>query len=131
VSNLDRARLAAEILLTYLSIRWYLRRVPLPQVVARLRESGGATRGPLGQDDAVRLGHAVNRTLRRIPADTRCLVRSLVLMRLLARRGGDGELVIAARPAESARLDAHAWVEVGGRPVLPPAGSDYGRLVAL
>jgi hypothetical protein len=39
--------------------------------------------------------------------------------------------VIAARPGEADDLTAHAWVEVGGQPVLPPADADYGRLVTL
>ena len=43
---------------------------------------------------AVRLGRAIGRTLSILPFDSRCLVRSLVLAELLARRGIDSRVVI-------------------------------------
>jgi hypothetical protein len=55
----------------------------------------------------------------------------LVLLRLLARRGVAGSLVIAARPESEDAFEAHAWVEVAGRPVLRTASPEYGRLVTL
>ena len=79
--------------------------------------------------EARRLGNAVVRTLALVPGDTRCLRRSLVVVRLLARRGISGRLVIAAR-ADPDFL-AHAWVEHCGEPVLAPADSTFGRLVEL
>jgi hypothetical protein len=129
----EKVRLAMEIVLAYVKARWYLWRRPLPDVVARLRrvEPRIPVRDPLLGDQGVRLGRAVTRTLRPLPTDSRCLVRSLVLLRLLARRGVSAAVVIAARPAQTDQFGAHAWVEVGGTPVLPPAGSDYGRLVTL
>jgi hypothetical protein len=77
------------------------------------------------------LARAVVRTLEAHPVDSRCLMRSLVLLRVLARRGVSGELVIAVRPEVSDTLGAHAWVEVRGEPLLAPAGSEHGRLVTL
>ena len=71
------------------------------------------------------------RTLEHVPLDSRCLMRSLVLLRVLAARGVDGSLVIAVRPEASERLDAHAWVEVAGEPLLRPGGAEHGRLVTL
>ena len=82
-------------------------------------------------DDGARLAAAVVRTLEPLPVDSRCLMRSLVLLRVLSRRGVAGSLVIAVRPEERDRLDAHAWVEVAGRPLLAPAGMQDGRLVTL
>lgn len=124
--------LGAEILLTYLSTRWYLRQGALPGVVARLRQAEPVRLGrPLSAEHGARLGRAVGRTLSLLRLDSRCLLRSLVLVRLLARRGQPADLVIAARPGEAEGFDAHAWVEVAGRPVLPPAASPYGRLVTL
>jgi hypothetical protein len=125
--------LAAEILVTYIVTRWSLRRAPLPGVVARLRQVEGARlRGPMVSGHGARLGRAVERTLSPLPVDSRCLLRSLVLLRMLARRGERAELVIAARPGEAADgFEAHAWVEVRGRAVLPPAAWPYGRLVTL
>lgn len=127
-----KAGLAAEILLAYASVRWYLRQGALPGVVGRLRAANRPRRaGPLKADQAARLGRAVGRTLSPLPFESRCLMRSLVLLRLLARRGETADLVIAARPGEVDGFDAHAWVEMGGHPVLPPGGPEYGRLVTL
>ena len=128
-----KARLAVEIFASYVAARWYLRQTTLPSVLARLRQVDGRRADlPLPADQGSRLGHAVGRTLARIPGDSRCLVRSLVLVRLLARRGVASALVIAACPqTEADDFTAHAWVEVSGRPVLPPGGPGYGRLISL
>jgi hypothetical protein len=131
MSRTAKAYLVAEILTSYLLTRWYLRQGALPGVVARLRRTQGPPRGPLGGDQAPRLGRAVSRTLATLPADSRCLMRSLVLLRLLARRGVAGSLVIAARPPSDDAFAAHAWVEIAGRPVLPAGSPQYGRLVTL
>lgn len=61
---------------------------------------------------------------------TLCLVRSITLWFLLRRRGIDAELVIGALPAGGDRLQAHAWVEVGGEPVndAPDVRARFGTL---
>jgi Transglutaminase-like superfamily len=64
-----------------------------------------------------------------VPGDTRCLARSLVLTRLLARRGIPAKLVIGIR-ADPEFL-AHAWVECEGKPVLSPGDGSFARLVEL
>jgi hypothetical protein len=126
-----RLRLGVEILVAYAQARRALRREPIATVVAGLRaraprpvEACGATRA-----QALRLGRAVSRLLRYVPGDTRCLARSLVLTRLLARRGIGAILVIGARPEPS--FLAHAWVEHAGDPVLDPGDGSFGRLVEL
>jgi Transglutaminase-like superfamily len=48
------------------------------------------------------------------PAAPNCLERSMVLWWLLRREGIHGELHIGARK-NGAHLEAHAWVELGGR----------------
>jgi len=58
-------------------------------------------------------------------------MRALVLLSLLARRGTDGTLVIAVLPTGELKLNAHAWIELDGRPLLTPATSEYGRLLTL
>jgi hypothetical protein len=132
VSRRAKLWLGSEILVAYLTARWYLRQGALPSVVARLRRvPPEPAPGPMGAEQGARLGRAVGRTLSVLPFDSRCLLRSLVLVRLLARRGETADLVIAARPGEAEGFDAHAWVEVAGYPVLPPAVSPYGRLVTL
>jgi hypothetical protein len=48
------------------------------------------------------------------PTTPNCLERSMTLWWLLRRDGVNGELHIGARK-ESGRLEAHAWVELGGQ----------------
>lgn len=127
--------LAREILVTYLRVRWVLRGRELPQAVAILREPPARRRRELpladGERYGERLGAAVVRTLTLLPADSRCLMRSLVLLAVLARRRVQGSLVIAVRPPRAERLNAHAWVELGGRPLLEPGTVDFARLLTL
>lgn len=119
--------LALEIVREYVPSWRILRTVNVVDMVAAAR-GVPATRaaGPpdLEHQTALRLGRAVNRTLRLLPTDSRCLIQALVLTRLLARRSIPNVLVIGVRQAP--KFEAHAWVEHSGRPVLP-AGS-YHRL---
>jgi Transglutaminase-like superfamily len=131
-----RARLAVEILAAYLQARRSLRHAPIASVLATLRSqappacrstTGAAAESTL--QEARRLGRAVARTLALVPGDTRCLARSLVLTRLLARRGIPARLVIGARTGPD--FLAHAWVEHAGDPVLPAGDGSFARLVEL
>lgn len=141
LSAIDKVRLAIEIAAAYTRVLWLLRRDGLPGTIATLRASphaadGGPAVGASPQaavdplTDGRRLGRAVVRTLAPLPRGSRCLTRSLVLLSLLARRGVAVDLVIAVQPSADPSLDAHAWVEVDGSPLLVPA-LDYGRLVTL
>jgi hypothetical protein len=139
LSHPQRARLALEILGAYLLSRRSLRAEPIESVLDTLRSarpSAGAEVEPADVtacdtviSQAQRLGRAVSRTLAPLPGDTRCLVRSLVLVRLLARRGISAKLVIGARTAPD--FLAHAWVECAGVPILSPGDGSFGRLVEL
>jgi hypothetical protein len=129
-----RLRLAVEIIAAYAHARHALRRAPIADVVAGLRARPEPVAGAVCPADATleqarRLGHAVTRLLALVPGDTRCLVRSLVLTRLLARRGIPAKLVIGARSAPD--FLAHAWVEHAGAPLLDPGDGSFGRLVEL
>jgi hypothetical protein len=126
-----RIRLASEIVAAYAHARGALRRDAITAVVAGLRAQSPPARHPSAatREEAHRLARAVTRTLRHMPGDTRCLVRSLVLIRLLARRGIPAQLVIGARTAPD--FLAHAWVEHAGEPVLDPGEDSFGRLVEL
>ena len=127
-----RARLVAEILEAYVRARRELRSAPIEAAIAALRADPSLPAPEHGAEalaEATRLGWVVARTLRLMPGDTRCLTRSLVLTRLLARRGIAACLVIGAR-AEPEFL-AHAWVECDGRPVLSAGDGSFSRLVEL
>jgi len=129
--QIERLRLGVEIFAAYVQAQRALRRDPIATVVAGLRARSPAPVEPSGatRAQALRLGRAVTRLLRHLPGDTRCLARSLVLTRLLARRGIKATLVIGARTKPS--FLAHAWVEHAGDPMLDPGGESFGRLVEL
>jgi hypothetical protein len=131
LTHAERARLAVEILAAYARARRALRCSPIVDVVADLRSRSPSAAPPAAHSlhEARRLGRAVARLLAYIPGDTRCLVRSLVLTRLLASRGIQAKLVIGARTAPE--FLAHAWVEHDGNPVLDPGEESFGRLVEL
>jgi hypothetical protein len=127
-----RALLAAEVLEAYVAVRWLLRRHSLPETIAQLR--AGAPSGVSAPDEErIALGRhlawATVRTITLLPADSRCLMRSLVLTRVLARRGLPSTFVLSA--ASAPRFAAHAWVEHAGEPLLLPAGADHQQLVRL
>ncbi len=134
LSPASKARLASEIMLVYARVRWLMSRHPLPEVVERLRSRGPArTVGPLpdGTVNCLRLASAVVSTLEFLPVDSRCLMRSLVLLGVLARRAVEVELQIAAQPTGPQELEAHAWVELKGCPLLTPGEPGFGHLVTL
>jgi Transglutaminase-like superfamily len=133
LSAVEKARLGIEILAAYARVRWLLWRTNLPAVVQTVRVRARRTAGrPLADldRDGRRLGRAVMRMIARLPSESRCPVRSLVLLQVLSWHGVESDLVIAVRPREDLTLDAHAWIEVDGQPLLD-AAPDYGRLVTL
>lgn len=125
--------LAVEVLRTYPTARRLLTGDDVRVAVDAVRSDAAADGGvgiAVGHGEALRLGRAVARTLRFTPGlDDRCLIQSVVLLAMLARRGVAGVLVIGVKPG--ADFGAHAWVEVGGRPLLPTFGDEFTRLVEL
>ena len=120
--------LIAEILAAYVPAWRLLRTNDLVAMVtaARAVPSAPVELPASGERElAFRLGGAVMRTLAMLPTDSRCLIRSLVLSRLLARRGISSTLVIGVR-RDPAFL-AHAWVERDAEPVLP--AGEFERLL--
>jgi hypothetical protein len=128
----SRLTLAGEILAAYARVRWIMRAHEPEEAVAKLRAY--ARRHPLvgDQDSEVvagwRLGQAVMKTLRLLPTDSRCLMRSLTLLTIMERRSLSPTLVIAVR---SQPFEAHAWIELHGQVLLPEAEPGYERLTEL
>ena len=121
--------LIAEILRTYVRVRWSVRRHELPATLTRLREGVVPPAGASRRYTSWRLASATVRVLDRLPSDSTCLTRSLVLTRVLAARGIGSSLVIGVAPAPN--FAAHAWVELDGLPLLPAEEWTYSRLVEL
>jgi hypothetical protein len=126
---LERVSLVSEIVVTYAVVRWHVRRRDLPDAVALLRAGAGRGSAWTVARDARRLAGATERVLSRLPGDSRCLTRSLVVLAMLARRGIEVRLVLAARPSPT--FAAHAWVEHSGQPLLPTRGFGDARLTEL
>lgn len=112
-----KVRLLAVIWLTAVRVVIELRRAPLPAVVDRLSADDG--RGP--RSPAL-LSRAVSRGLRIGPWVPRCLIRTLVLYRLL-RAQGEEAVVVIGLPGRRPTRDAHAWVELDGRDMGPDPGA--------
>lgn len=71
----------------------------------------------------------MDRTLRLLPTDSRCLAQSLVLLRMLSDRGIPATFIIGAHSRPE--FEAHAWIEYAGAPVLPTLGFEESRLLEL
>lgn len=122
--------LVVEILLAYGWARNTMRHDDLRAAVARFRTTPTAGRnGPSDLALALRLGRAVSRVLRLAPRRSRCLLQSLVLTRMLSRRGIESSLVIGVAPGPN--FAAHAWVEFAHVALLPAAVPTYEPLVRL
>jgi hypothetical protein len=127
-SLLEKLALTGEITLAYVQVRWLMRRRDVRAALSAARDA--TVRGRrCGLDFAGRLGSIVDARLRLLPGDTRCLVRSLVLVKLLARRGHAAKLIIGVRTEPA--FGAHAWVELDGRSLLQPMETSGARLVEL
>lgn len=124
VSVVDKLRLLARVWLLAVRIQMLLKRHPLPVVVSALEGwTDGVSRFPVAL-----LSRAVSRGLRVGPWRPRCLLRSLVLYRMLRAQGDVAELVIGLK-GRAVGSDAHAWVELAGRDVGPwPGGAGYQEL---
>lgn len=118
LSLADKTRLAARVWGAYVLVRLQVHRCPLPDLVARL----GTRSGPVRHRYApASLSRAVHRVLGMRLTEQTCLVRALVLYRLLRAQGDDAELVIGL-PPRPVDHKAHAWVELNGVDLGPPPG---------
>jgi hypothetical protein len=128
----ERIRVASEVVAAYFLARWWLVRLSFPEAVAAARDVRPVATCPLSANQAtstgIRLGAAVQRTLGPLPVDSRCLVKALVLTRMLARRGIDSSFVLGVRAQPD--FAAHAWVERGDAALLP-TGPEFHRLAEL
>jgi hypothetical protein len=130
----EKALLAIEVLGTYVSVRFRMRELDLVEAIARMRATDPVVERPVEEAVAarrtgIRLGHVVVKTLSVLPTDSRCLMRSLTLTRVLARRGIDTTLVIGVRTEPE--FGAHAWIEHQGVPLLPALDVLDRRLVEV
>jgi hypothetical protein len=67
-------------------------------------------------EDLCRASYLVSLAAKHSIIPTSCLPRALTLLWILSRRGVQAELRIGLRN-RTGRLESHAWVESGGRPL--------------
>lgn len=127
-----RVRLSAEILIAYVELLSLLRKVDVRAMVEGARcarvEPTAQPRDAEKHLTAVRVGNMVERVLTKLPTDRRCLIKSLVVVRVLSHRGIESRVVIGVQTGEEG-FRAHAWVEYEEHPVLPPL--DYEPLLKV
>jgi hypothetical protein len=125
-----RARVTLEVMAAYARLYRQPERAGISSAIGLARRGAPLTvEDRCAVADARRLGTAVRRVCALLPGRTSCLIESLVLLRLLSRRGITARVVLAV--ARGAETQAHAWVEVAQQPVLPPAGAEFARLTEL
>jgi hypothetical protein len=126
---LRRIGLTGEVLWTYALVRAAMANWDVRTTADWLRRTCAHPWGPTGAIPDQRLAEATVRVLSRLPTDSRCLMRSLVLIGVLSRRDIDATLVVGVQPGET--FAAHAWVERGARELLSSAEGEYARLLEV
>jgi hypothetical protein len=125
-----RALVIAEILAAYLPLMRRVRQNDLTQMVTVARTP---SREPVAvppdqaREAAFRLAQMTERVLGVLPTDRRCLITSLVVLRLLEHRCIPGRIVIGVGNDDG--FVAHAWVEFEQEAVLPHSG--FSRLTEM
>jgi hypothetical protein len=125
----EKIALMGEILNDYVHSWKNLRKADVEAMIHSARDVSPTKRQEAGPApaEARRVGRVVGMVLGVLPTDSRCLIRSLVVTRVLARRGIPSRLVIGVRSRSG--FEAHAWVEHDGAPILPPG--EFTRLTEL
>lgn len=106
------AEAAAFVIPVELALR---RQVPLARLVAQFAgtDRNRSGRGTIDVGRAARLVDAVTACY----PNTTCLKKSLILLRLLRKRGIPAELRLGVRKVDD-HFSAHAWIECAGRTLL-------------
>jgi len=127
--------LAGEVIGIYARVRWLLRTHDVPATMQRLRAAPSraarrrARPGPETAEQGRHLAWAAVRVLALLPVDSRCLLQSLVLGRLMTVRGLDYDVVFSV--GRDATFEAHCWVETCGVALLEPGGDVHVEIMRL
>ena len=89
--------------------------------------SGAGRAGPDEAASIERVAFAIPRAAARVPWKATCLVQALAAKRWLDRMGVASQLKLGARKSGEQALDAHAWLEAGGRVVVGGEIADYAE----
>lgn len=78
---------------------------------------------PRPEPPAARIAWAVAAAARRLPGGSRCLAQALAAHVLLRRHGHASGVRLGVVRVGPRRLEAHAWVELDGAPLLGGSGA--------
>ena len=115
--------LAGRIVTLWARVLMGLHRYSLPALLKRLGRVGSPSIHSFSPD---RLSRAVDRVLQLGPFQPRCIIRALVLYRLLRGQNTPGDLVIGLPDTATDHL-AHAWIEIDGVDIGPRPGRGNHR----
>ena len=93
-----------------------LKLVNLPDLLQSVSSTQIRTPKLVSYQKARRMGIVVNKATSLLLGTDRCLLRSVLLQRILSRRSIVSELKVGVLPSQTS-FKAHAWVEVEGVPV--------------
>ena len=120
-----RRRLFLRALVAVTAFRAALTVLPFRRTRQLAAREHGRTTPHATPDD---LAWAVSAAARRVPGAT-CLTQALALQALLRREGHDATLKLGVARGELGALEAHAWLESGGRVVI--GGPQAARFLPL
>lgn len=106
-----------EAVIMAIPIEFWLRRLPLDALIARLGKVGRGHRSVRSPIDIERAARLVDALAMFYPLNPTCLKKSLVLFRILRKRGIAAELRLGVRKVQD-RFAAHGWIECQGRVLL-------------
>ena len=102
--------------LALLRAEWRMRRSPTGSLLDRWSSANATphTFAPADVARAVQIGKAVRRVAFHGVPRSQCLVRSLAICEMLEHEKIQGAIVRIGVQPRDAKLEAHAWVELGG-----------------
>jgi hypothetical protein len=116
---IDSAETAFEAAVLIVAIEYELMTGTLRDVLRTSENNAGQATRSVEETDLVcaRMGRVVRRVYRALPIWNTCLRRSLVLHRMLRKRGIEADFRMGVGKVGD-KLFGHAWVEYHGNPVL-------------
>lgn len=94
-----------------------LRLMPLPRLLVSLPKLS-ADCSAVSTSETRRIARVVEAAATNLPLSLPCLPQALAVCWMLRARGVDARLYYGVRHADRLEFQAHAWVEVDGKPVI-------------
>lgn len=108
---------AIQVYWTWAVVLVQIRRTPLPDLIGEMRVPRRSSPAWTPRRTVANVARLLRFRNRR----ARCLISSIVGLRMLSMAGYETDVVIGL-PNDAADHGAHAWLEVGGRDIGPPPG---------